>query len=189
MPVPGFEQQTFMCSQCRDVEQRLVFTKHDRAGDARAMPEQTPAPAVTATQDAPDAAPGPLARSMESPATSPLEPTRTEPVERTQIAPTETIAPLETTQTTPVEPTPPLRARMTVWARALEKLQTFKERAVETERSVQFNRVWDSLRPVSPSSDSFEATSDATLDEGVASPAASSSPAECDEHSASESKS
>jgi len=33
MPVPGFERRTFMCSECQDVEQRLVFTKHAREGE------------------------------------------------------------------------------------------------------------------------------------------------------------
>jgi hypothetical protein len=27
MPVPGFEHHTFMCSDCQDVERRLVFVK------------------------------------------------------------------------------------------------------------------------------------------------------------------
>ena len=33
MPVPGFEHHTFMCSECHDVERRLVFTKHGREGE------------------------------------------------------------------------------------------------------------------------------------------------------------
>ena len=33
MAVPGFEHHTFMCSECRDTERRLVFTKHGREGD------------------------------------------------------------------------------------------------------------------------------------------------------------
>ena len=35
MPVPGFERRTFMCSECHDVEQRLVFTKHAREANLR----------------------------------------------------------------------------------------------------------------------------------------------------------
>jgi hypothetical protein len=30
MPVRGFEHHTFKCSECHDVEQRLVFAKHGR---------------------------------------------------------------------------------------------------------------------------------------------------------------
>jgi hypothetical protein len=36
--VPGFERRTFMCSECQDFEERLVFTKHGRESDAIAMP-------------------------------------------------------------------------------------------------------------------------------------------------------
>ena len=31
--VPGFERHTFMCSECRDTERRLVFTKDGRESD------------------------------------------------------------------------------------------------------------------------------------------------------------
>ena len=40
MAVPGFEHHTFTCSECQDVEQRLVFTKQDRESDTEPMPEQ-----------------------------------------------------------------------------------------------------------------------------------------------------
>ena len=43
MVVPGFEHHTFKCSECQDVEQRLVFTKQDRDGDTKPMPEQATA--------------------------------------------------------------------------------------------------------------------------------------------------
>jgi len=33
MEVTGFEQHTFTCSECQDVEERLVFTKQDRESD------------------------------------------------------------------------------------------------------------------------------------------------------------
>jgi hypothetical protein len=73
-----------------------------------------------------------------------------------QTLPIEQAASLEPRQTTPVEPTvqleatqtvpvPLLRIQMNVWAKALVKLQAFKERAIETERRAQFNRVWDSF--------------------------------------------
>jgi hypothetical protein len=40
MEVPGFEHHTFTCSECRDIERRLVFTKHSREGDAEPAPVQ-----------------------------------------------------------------------------------------------------------------------------------------------------
>jgi hypothetical protein len=48
MAVHGFEHHTFMCSACRDVEQRLVFTKHGREADAEAMPVHAAPPIVPA---------------------------------------------------------------------------------------------------------------------------------------------
>ena len=38
MAVPGFEHHTFMCSDCHDVERRLVFTKPTEQIDADAVP-------------------------------------------------------------------------------------------------------------------------------------------------------
>ena len=49
MAVPGFERRTFVCSECQDVEQRLVFTKQSCEGDAmaeQAAPPIVPAPTV-----------------------------------------------------------------------------------------------------------------------------------------------
>ena len=175
MAVPGFEHQTFRCSECQDLEQRLVFTKQDREDNSGLVPEQTVQAVVTASaaQDQHVAASALLTVSVESPQTVPVEPTQTAAVELTQIATTETTVP-RTTQTVPVEPTiqdrPPLRSPTTVWAKALEKLHTFKQRAIETERHAQFNRVWDSFRSVRPSSASSESVSDTSLDESARSP-------------------
>jgi hypothetical protein len=38
MPVPGFEQRTFMCSACHDVERHLVFVRPGRESDTHPMP-------------------------------------------------------------------------------------------------------------------------------------------------------
>jgi hypothetical protein len=38
MAVPGFEHHTFMCSECRNVERRLVFTKHSHEDDTAPNP-------------------------------------------------------------------------------------------------------------------------------------------------------
>jgi hypothetical protein len=60
LPVPGFEYHTFMCSECRDVERRLVFIKQGRPGDAEPMPAH-PAPPIAPPsphQDQPIATPG-----------------------------------------------------------------------------------------------------------------------------------
>ncbi len=57
MPIPGFEHHTFMCSNCHDVERRLVFTKDGRESDAEPMPGAPTVPAVAA-QDERIAVPG-----------------------------------------------------------------------------------------------------------------------------------
>jgi hypothetical protein len=75
MAVPGFEHHTFMCSDCHDVERRLVFVKPADQADPEPMtlepmtlnaapsisPATTaePAPAV---EDPPAASPGILMR-------------------------------------------------------------------------------------------------------------------------------
>ena len=60
MPVPGFEWRTFMCSECQDVERRLVFTKHARGGEPE--PAQV-APPITGEQS--NNEPTPLEREPE----------------------------------------------------------------------------------------------------------------------------
>ena len=49
MPVSGFEHHTFTCSECEDVERRLVFTKHGREGDMSTVPEHA-APSIADDQ-------------------------------------------------------------------------------------------------------------------------------------------
>jgi hypothetical protein len=64
MAVPGFEHHTFLCSECQDVERRLVFMKHGREGDTEPMPVQAAPPIVPAStvQDEHVAASGLLGR-------------------------------------------------------------------------------------------------------------------------------
>jgi hypothetical protein len=60
MTVPGFEHHTFRCSDCHDVERRLVFTRRGRETDAEQMPVH-PAPSIappSPVQDERIAAPG-----------------------------------------------------------------------------------------------------------------------------------
>ena len=77
--------------------------------------------------------------------------------------PTVQTVPVEVTETVPVEPAhpkpPAATLQMNAWAKALEKLRRFEERAMaakeaarETERRAQFNRDWDNLRSVPPPS-------------------------------------
>jgi hypothetical protein len=49
MEVHGFEQHTFTCSECQDVERRLVFTTHSREGDTDATPVQAAPPIAPAS--------------------------------------------------------------------------------------------------------------------------------------------
>jgi hypothetical protein len=46
MAVPGFKYDTFMCSECHDIERRLVFTKHGQETATEPMPLHT-APAIS----------------------------------------------------------------------------------------------------------------------------------------------
>ena len=48
MEVPGFEHHTFRCSECQDIERRLVFTKH-REGDTEPTPVQAAPPIAPAS--------------------------------------------------------------------------------------------------------------------------------------------
>ena len=49
MAVPGFEHHTFMCSDCHDVERRLVFTKPTEQIDADAVPVHAAPPIAPAS--------------------------------------------------------------------------------------------------------------------------------------------
>ncbi len=44
MAAPGFEHHTFMCSECHDIERRLVFTKHGREDDLVPVPAHVAPP-------------------------------------------------------------------------------------------------------------------------------------------------
>src|SRR5206468_3115075 len=79
MAVPGFGHHTFTCSECQDVEQRLVFTKQDRESDTEPMLEQAAPPVVPAStvQDEPVATSGLLSCPMEPVQTAPVEATQT----------------------------------------------------------------------------------------------------------------
>ena len=70
MAVPGFEHHTFMCSDCHDTEQRLVFVKPTDQADPEPVtlntaPSISPAAAVepaAPVEDEPAATPGILMR-------------------------------------------------------------------------------------------------------------------------------
>jgi hypothetical protein len=66
MAVPGFEHHTFACSECQDLERRLVFTKHGRESATQPMPVQAAPPFVPASrvQDEHIAASGLLSRVL-----------------------------------------------------------------------------------------------------------------------------
>jgi len=187
--VPGFEHHTFVCSECRDIERRLVFTKRGRQGDTAPVPEQAAPPIVPIRRmpvEPTHTAPVEAAQNV------PVEPTQTEPTQRT---PVETTVPVETPGTVPVEAARPERPgaklQTNAWTKALEKLDRLKERttaekeaAVEAERRAQFNLVWDSFRSVPPPSASSEALSQEKSGEPVrtsAKPVASPAPAAHDE--------
>src|SRR3984893_6478296 len=91
--VPGFEHQTFMCSECHDLERRFVFTKQDRDGDGEPMPEQAaPSVAPASTVHEEHVAVAEIV-SVES--------TQVAPLELTQTAPVKTTVQVETSQMEP----------------------------------------------------------------------------------------
>jgi hypothetical protein len=53
MAVPGFEHHTFKCSECQDLERRLVFRKHGREGATEpvAVPAAPPTVPASIVQD------------------------------------------------------------------------------------------------------------------------------------------
>jgi hypothetical protein len=72
MAVAGFEHRTFMCSDCHDVERRLVFTRPvEQTGSA--VPEHTAPPIAPATTIEP-AASRPAAIDPPSSSAATIEP-------------------------------------------------------------------------------------------------------------------
>jgi hypothetical protein len=183
MFVPGYEHQTWQCSGCSTIEQRMTFTR-EKIPTQTASAEPTQTVAVEPTQTAP----------VEPIQAAPVKATQIVPGEPTQTVPakpTQTVA-VGPTQTAPVKPTHPEPSaamfHSSAWAKALEKLRSFKERATETERHAQFSRDWDNLRSVPPPSASSEMKPDEPL-RPPTDPIASPAPTAHDEPIAPESKS
>jgi hypothetical protein len=160
--VRRLERHTFTCSECHSEEQRLVFTKDGREIDAepteQVAPQVAPAPTMQNHHLMPS---GTLSDPEEPPRTVPLEPTQSVPAELSRPVsvvpePVETTVPLQTRQTVPADPTQSWSLQQThtelpaapakAWARVLEKLGKRAAAASETERRVQFDRFWESLR-------------------------------------------
>jgi len=79
MGVSGFEHHTFTCSECQDIERRLVFTKHGREGDAEPTPMQVAQPVMPALT---------IQDEHVAPSVSDTEPA---PVQAPPIAPASTV--------------------------------------------------------------------------------------------------
>jgi hypothetical protein len=158
MFVPGYEHHTWQCSACSTVEQRLMFTREKTSTQiVQVEPIQSVSsePGVTAEpcegmpMEPIEAMPVKLTEAVpvEPTQTKPLEPVRTLPVElsKTVLA--------EPTQPEPAHLNPPVTMLQT--NAQLEKLRSLQERATaakkaasETERRAEFDRFWESLRPV-----------------------------------------
>ena len=130
MPVPGFEHQTWQCSGCSVLEQRMTFTR------AKILaPAATTKPVQTAGIDRVGLTQSAL-----------LQPTQRLPAESQSVS-------VEPTQAVPAEPALPTPAGVKCQTNArLEKLRKVQERAAvaketasEIERRAEFNRFWDSL--------------------------------------------
>ena len=131
MEVAGFDHHTFTCSECQDVEERLVFTKQNRESDTEPMLEQAAPPVAPAStvQDEPVAASGLLSCPVEPDQTVSTVPAEsTEPVQPTQTA---SLAPVQTAPEEPIiENHTPLSFQRNAWGKALvEKLHNLMERA------------------------------------------------------------
>jgi hypothetical protein len=131
MEVAGFDHHTFTCSECQDVEERLVFTKQNRESDTEPMLEQSAPPVAPAStvQDEPIAASGLLSCPVEPDQTVSTVPAEsTEPVQPTQTA---SLAPVQTAPEEPIiENHTPLSFQRNAWGKALvEKLHNLMERA------------------------------------------------------------
>jgi hypothetical protein len=176
MIVPGFEHQTFTCSECQDVERRLVFTKQDRESVTKHTLDQAATPVVptSTTPEGHVAASGLLSGPVEPAQTVPVEPTQTASVEPAKAAP------VETTQTVPVQLSiqnrQALRLQTNAWTKAVDKVHTHEKQtaerqaADEAERRAQFNHFWDNLTSVRAPSTSSDASSHVKADEPVRSP-------------------
>ena len=160
--VTRFEQHTFRCSECHNEEQRLVFTKDGREVDPepteQVAPQVVPAPTMhddhlIGTLSDPEEPPRAVSLEPIQPVHEPSQPVSMVPV---QTEPVETTVPIEPPQTVPADPTQSGSLQQThtelpaapakAWARVLEKLGKRAAAASETERRVQFDRFWDSLR-------------------------------------------
>lgn len=147
--VTRFEQHTFRCSECHNEEQRLVFTKDGREVDPEPTEQVAPqvVPALTMQNDHLVAS-GTLSDPEEASRTVPLEPPQTMPPDPAQLG-----ALQQTHMELPAAPGK-------TWARVLEKLGKRAAAASETERRLQFDHFWDSLRSKRPRDDP-SSTSDA----------------------------
>jgi hypothetical protein len=154
---PSFEYRTFRCSECRDVERRLVFTKQAPQGGTAPAPEQAAPPTLSTRR-----MPAELTHKV------PVEPTQDAPIEPAQTLPAQRApfeVPAETPERGPAELAhPEPRGQTNAWGKALEKLNRLQERAAaereaagEAERRAQFNLIWDSFRSVPPPASSPEA--------------------------------
>jgi hypothetical protein len=157
MFVPGYEHHTWQCSACSTVEQRLTFTREKTPTQtAQVEPIQSVSAEPGVTAEPSEAIP------MEPTEAMPVKLTEAVPVEPTQTKPLEPIPfPVELSKTVLVEPTQPEPAHpkpavtMLQTNARLEKLRSLQERvtaakeaAREPERRAEFDRFWESLRPV-----------------------------------------
>jgi hypothetical protein len=132
MLVPGFEHQTWQCSRCSVLEQRMTFTRAKiLAPAAAAKPVQTEIDRVGLTQSA---LLQPTQRLPAEPQSVPVEPTQA--------------APAEPALATPAVVKRQTNARLEKLRKVQERAAAAKETASEIERRAEFNRFWDSLLSV-----------------------------------------
>jgi hypothetical protein len=163
MLVSGYEHQTWECSGCSGIEQRMTFTRKTRqTRRAPVEPVSVEAP-QTATDELTqiEAAETAPVVSIQPPSLISIQVEQTAPAELSQTAPVETTVSVKAIG----KPEPPQAIPPQVPAAALQtsvlpktiderlryltnRVTAFREAAAQDKRRVQFNRDWDHLPSV-----------------------------------------
>jgi hypothetical protein len=165
MLVSGYEHQTWQCSDCSSIEQRMTFTRKRTL-----TPSVTIEPAHTMLAKPPQTVPiEPTA--VQAPPTALVKTTVQLKASQTDV--------VETTQEVPVQPAiqnrQPLPLRTNAWVKAAEKVherETAERKAADAaKRSAEFKVFWDNLLSDPSPSTSFERLSHQKVGDLVRSPA------------------
>jgi hypothetical protein len=182
MLVSGYEHQTWQCSGCSSVEQRMTFTRKKsqihrvRVGPvqvASVEPAQTAAVELVQTKPV---APAPIV-PIQATQTAQADPTQSAPVGETILLVEATHEPMLLQLNHPRPPAAMLHTNASPkpfdqkLRNLMERATVLKQAAAENRRRAQFKLDWDKLRSVPAPSGSSGASSHKDRDEPVESPA------------------